>query len=78
MDGCTDIMIDNTSQLKYTYMYRPIVCWWESRKEGDHKEDNKWEDNIIMGLRDRGWDGMDWTDLAQDSALVNMVNLRVP
>jgi hypothetical protein len=40
-------------------------------------------DNIKMDLRERGWDGMDWTDLAQDrdqwKALVNTVmNLRVP
>jgi hypothetical protein len=40
-------------------------------------------DNIKIDLREVGWDGMDWTDLAQDRdrwrALVNMVmNLRVP
>jgi hypothetical protein len=38
-------------------------------------------DNIKMDLREIGWDGMDWIDLAQDrgqwSALVNTVmNLR--
>jgi hypothetical protein len=43
----------------------------------------KWEDNIKMDLREIGWGGMDWTDLAQDRdqwrALVNTVmNLRVP
>jgi hypothetical protein len=36
-----------------------------------------------MNLRETGWDGMDWTDLAQDRdkmmALVNtVINLRVP
>jgi hypothetical protein len=40
-------------------------------------------DNIKMALRARGWDGMDWIDLAKDRdqwrALVNMVmNLQVP
>jgi hypothetical protein len=25
-----------------------------------------WVDNIKMDLGDIGWDGMDWTDLAQD------------
>jgi hypothetical protein len=40
-------------------------------------------DNIKMDLREIGWDGMDWIDLAQDGdnlrALVNIVmNLRVP
>jgi hypothetical protein len=39
--------------------------------------------NIKMDLRERGWNGMDWIDLAQDRdqwrALVNMVmNLWVP
>jgi hypothetical protein len=40
-------------------------------------------DNIKMDLRDVGWDGRDWIDLAQDRdrwrAYVNSVmNLRVP
>jgi hypothetical protein len=40
-------------------------------------------DNIKMDLREIGWDGMDWIDLAQDKdkrrVLVNMVmNLRIP
>jgi hypothetical protein len=40
-------------------------------------------DNIKMDLRERGWDGMDWIDLAHDGdqwrALVNMImNLWVP
>jgi hypothetical protein len=38
---------------------------------------------IIRALRETGWDGVDWIDMAQDRdqwrALVNMVlNLRVP
>jgi hypothetical protein len=42
-----------------------------------------WEDNIKMDLREIGWGGMDWIDLAHDGdqwrALVNTVmNLRVP
>jgi hypothetical protein len=44
---------------------------------------HRWEDNIRIDLREIGWGGMDWIDLAQDRdqwrALVNMVmNLRVP
>jgi hypothetical protein len=40
-------------------------------------------DNIKMGLRERGWDGMDRINLSQDIdqwwALVNTVmNIRVP
>ncbi|PNF29515.1 hypothetical protein B7P43_G01933 [Cryptotermes secundus] len=43
----------------------------------------RWVYNIRMDLRDIGWDGMDWIDLAQDRdqwrALANTVmNLRVP
>jgi hypothetical protein len=43
----------------------------------------RWVDNIKMDLREIGWNGMDWIDLAQDRdqwrALVNTVmNLRVP
>jgi hypothetical protein len=43
----------------------------------------RWEDNIRMDLREIGWGGMDWIDLAQDReqwrALVYMVmNFRVP
>jgi hypothetical protein len=43
----------------------------------------RWEDNIKMDLREKGWGGMDWIDLAQDRdqwrAPVNTVtNLRVP
>jgi hypothetical protein len=39
----------------------------------------RWVDNIKIDLRERGWNGMDWIDLAQVRALVNTVmNLRVP
>jgi hypothetical protein len=42
----------------------------------------RWVNNIKIDLREIGWDGMDWIDLAQDRdqwrALVNKVmNLRV-
>jgi hypothetical protein len=40
-------------------------------------------DNIKIDLREKGWDGVDWMDLAEDRdrwmALLNTVmNLRVP
>jgi hypothetical protein len=43
----------------------------------------RWANNIKMDLREIGWDGMDWIDLAEDRdqwrALVNTVmNLRGP
>jgi hypothetical protein len=43
----------------------------------------RWVDNIKIDLRETGWDGMDWIDMAQDRDqwrdLVNTVmNLRVP
>jgi hypothetical protein len=42
-----------------------------------------WVENIKMDLKEIGWDGVDWIDLAQDRnqwrALVNTeMNLRVP
>jgi hypothetical protein len=42
----------------------------------------RWKDNIKMDLREIGWGGVDWIDLARDRdhwrALVNTVmNLRV-
>jgi hypothetical protein len=44
---------------------------------------SRWEDNLRMDLREIGWGGMYWIDLAQDRdqwrALVSTVmNLRVP
>jgi hypothetical protein len=43
----------------------------------------RWADNIKIDLREIGWDGRDWIEMAQDRdqwrALVNTVmNLRVP
>jgi hypothetical protein len=62
-----------------------IGYWWEMQKERDHGEDKDVGGWTILKwiLREIGWDGMDWINLAEDSdrwrALVNMVmNLRVP
>jgi hypothetical protein len=43
----------------------------------------RWVNNIKIDLREIGWDGLDWIDMAHDRdqwrALVNTVlNLRVP
>jgi hypothetical protein len=62
-----------------------IGYWWENQEEERllGRPRRRWVDNIKMDLREIGWDGMDWIDLAQDrdrwKALVNtVVNLRVP
>jgi hypothetical protein len=62
--------------------YRALVGKPEGRRSLGRPR-RRWEDNIKMDLREVGWGGMDWIDLAQDRdrwrALVNTVmNLRVP
>jgi hypothetical protein len=47
------------------------------------KPRRRWVHNIKLGLREIGWDGMDWINLAQNGdqwrALVNTeMSLRVP
>jgi hypothetical protein len=59
--------------------------WW-GKPEGKRllgRPIRRLVDNMKMDLREIGWDGMDWIDLAQDRdqwrAIVNTVmNLRVP
>jgi hypothetical protein len=46
------------------------------------RQRRRWVDNIKIDLTEKGWDGMDWIDLAQGRdqwrALVNKVkNLRI-
>jgi hypothetical protein len=62
--------------------YRALVGKPEGRRPLETPK-RRWEDNIKMDLREVGWGGMDWINLAQDRdrwrALVNAVmNLRVP
>jgi hypothetical protein len=62
--------------------YRILVGKQEGQRPLGRRR-RKWVDNIKMDLRETGWDGMFWIDLAQDRdqwrALVNTVmNLRVP
>jgi hypothetical protein len=61
--------------------YRILVGKPE-RKRPLGRPRRRWEDNIIIDLREIGWGGVDWIDLAQDKgqwrALVNtVINLRV-
>jgi hypothetical protein len=44
---------------------------------------HRWVDNIKIDLREIGWDGMDWIDLAQDrdhwrTLVKTVMNLWVP
>jgi hypothetical protein len=59
-----------------------IGYWWESRKEGDHWEDQGVGEWTILKWILEGWDGMDWIDPTQDRdlwrALVyTVMNLQV-
>jgi hypothetical protein len=60
-----------------------ILLGKSERKRPLGRPRRRWVDNSKMGLREIGWRGMDWIDLAhgrdQWSALVSTVmNLRVP
>jgi hypothetical protein len=48
-----------------------------NRKRPLRRRRHRWEDNIIMDLREIGWEGVEWMHLAQDrdqwQALVNVV-----
>jgi hypothetical protein len=62
--------------------YRILVGKPEGRRPLGRPR-RRWVYNIKIDLREIGWDGVDWVDLAQDSdkwrALVKTVmNLRVP
>jgi hypothetical protein len=56
--------------------YRILVGKREGKRRLE-KPKRRWVDNIEIDLREIGWDGMDWIDLAQDRdqwrALVNTV-----
>jgi hypothetical protein len=45
--------------------YRILVGKPESKRPLGRTR-RKWVNNIKMDLREIGWDGMDWIDLAQD------------
>jgi hypothetical protein len=62
--------------------YRALAGKPEGRRPLERPR-RRWEDNIKMDLREVGWGGIDWINVAQDRdrwrALVNAVmNLRVP
>jgi hypothetical protein len=62
--------------------YRILVGKPEGKRQVGSPR-RRWVDSIKIDIREIGWDGMDWIDLAQDReqwrALVNTVmNLWVP
>jgi hypothetical protein len=68
--------------VSFVFLYCNILGMPEGKKPLGRPR-RRWVDNIKMDLRQIGWDGIDWIDLAQDRdqwrALVNTVmNLRVP
>jgi hypothetical protein len=72
----------NVARMGRRCAYRILVGKPEGKRPlGRHRR--RWEGNIRMDLREIGWSGMDWIDLAQDRdqwrALVNTVmDLGVP
>jgi hypothetical protein len=53
------------------------------RKRALGRPRHRWEDNIIMDIREIGWGGVDWIDMLEDRdqwrALVNAVmKFRIP
>jgi hypothetical protein len=73
---------------KFTFMgerrcpYKVLVGKPEGRRPLGRPR-HRWEDNTKMDLREVGWQGIDWINLAQDrnrwQALVNgVINLWVP
>jgi hypothetical protein len=62
--------------------YRLLLEYTEGKRPLG-KPRSTWVDNIKMDLREIGWDGRDWIELAQNRdqwrALVNaLMNIRVP
>jgi hypothetical protein len=47
--------------------------WWENTGKGN-LEDNerRWEDNIKLDLKESGWKGVDWIDVAQDIIFLSL------
>jgi hypothetical protein len=59
-----------------------IGYWWENQKGRDRPR-RRWVDNIKMDLREIGWNGVDWIDMAQyrdqwRALVYTELNLRVP
>jgi transcription termination factor 2 len=72
----------HVARMKKRNAYRILVENPEGKRSRGRPR-RRWKNNIKMDLRQKGWGGTDWIDLAQDRDpwrdLVNTVmNLRVP
>jgi hypothetical protein len=60
------------------------IFWFETgKKKPFRRTRRRWEDNIIMHLREKGWICVDWMHLAQArnqwrDLVKTVMNLRVP
>jgi hypothetical protein len=52
--------------------YRILVVIAEGKKSIGRRR-RRWVDNIKIDLRDIGWGGMDWIDLAHDNELSDSI-----
>jgi hypothetical protein len=62
--------------------HRVLIRKPEGKKQLERPR-HRWENNIKMDLREIRWQGVNWTDMNQDSdwwwALVDtVINLRIP
>jgi hypothetical protein len=69
---CLEVLKTNNffSSMEWGRRGMHIGYWWESQKEREQlgRPRRRWVDSIKMDLKEIGWDGMDWIELAQDRA----------
>jgi hypothetical protein len=75
-------LAEHVARMETRNAYR-ILVGKPGRKRPLGRPRRRWIDNIEIDLKEIGWDGVDWIDLAEDRdqwrALVNTVmNFRVP
>jgi hypothetical protein len=65
----TKILLEYFSAKSVWKMKRNVYRTLMGKPEGKRplgRPRRRWVDNIKMDLRDAGWDGVDWIDMAQD------------
>lgn len=54
-----------------------IWAWKPKRRKILRKSSRGWKDNIKKDLRELGWDGVDWIDMARDiKQMVDLCNKK--